>query len=255
MIRRLATLAVLATITSVATAVGGTLAVSGQSQLDIPADQFSLTLGTTATDATVDAARAEVDATMAKLVAVVTDAGLTKHEEWHTQRYDVSPQWKPRPRNADDSWKPAIVGYTVRTSLSIKSTKMKLAGVLVAKAAKAGANNIGALHFSLADHRASRKQAIEEAARHAIADATSLANASGVGLIQILRLSLDGANASPPQPVEHAYMLGTAMRSMSDKDSAPEISGGMVTVTASVTAEWEIAPINGAQKSQSGSAN
>jgi hypothetical protein len=42
---------------------------------------------------------------------------------------------------------------------------------------------------------------------------------------------------------------------MSDKDSAPEISGGMVTVTASVTAEWEIAPINGAQKSQSGSAD
>ena len=126
MICRLATLAVLATITSVATAVGGTLAVSGQSRLDIPADQFSLTLGTTATDTTVDAARAEVDAIMTKLVAVVTDAGLTKHDEWHTQRYDVSPQWKPRPRNADDSWKPAIVGYTVRTSLSIKSTKMKI---------------------------------------------------------------------------------------------------------------------------------
>ncbi|MDG1838004.1 MAG: SIMPL domain-containing protein [Phycisphaerales bacterium] len=255
MIRLLATIAMLATITSVATAVGGTLAVSGQSRLDIPADQFSLTLGATATDTTVDAARADVDATMAKLVAVVTDAGLTKHKEWHTDRYDVSPQWKPRPRNADDSWKPAIVGYTVRTNLSITSTKMELAGVLVAKAAKAGANSIGALHFSLADHRASRKQAIEEAARHAIADATSLANASGVGLIQILRLSLDGANASPPQPVEHAYMLGSAMRSMSDKDSAPDISGGMVTVTASVTAEWEIAPMNGAQKAQSGSAD
>ena len=256
MIRHAAILTLLASTTGALAATSSTLTVTGESRIEIPADQFALTVGASATDATVDAARAEVDKTMSQLVTVVTEAGLTRHDEWHTSRYDVSPQWKPRPRNADSStWKPEIVGYTVRSSLLIKSTRIDLAGELVAKSAKAGANEIGALRFSLSDPRASRKQAIQKAARHAIDDATSLADASGVGLVRILRLSLDGADATPPRPVEHAYMLGSPMRAMSDSDSAPDISGGMVTVTASVTAEWEIAPTTGAQKEQSGSAD
>jgi uncharacterized protein YggE len=249
-------LAVMLTALASATCVAApcTLTVNGDARLEVAADQFSLTIGASASKTTVDEARSEVDRTMDSLVAVVTDLGFKKHDEWHTGRYDITPQWKPRPRNADaNTWTPEIVGYSVRSNLSVTSTRMDIAGMLVAKAAKAGANDIGSLYFTLADPRTSRQQAIRQAAEHAIADATSLADASGVGLVQLLRISLDGANASPPRPVEHAFMAGAAkMRSM-DSDSAPAISGGMVTVTASVTAEWEIAPKNGAPTQQSGS--
>jgi len=251
-IRLAVMLAALASATCVAAPC--TLTVNGDARLEIPADQFSLTIGASSSKPTVEEARSEVDRTMAALVDMVIDLGLKKHDEWHTGRYDITPQWKPRPRNVDAStWTPAIVGYSVRSNLSVTSSRMDMAGILVAKAAEAGANDIGSLYFTLADPRTSRQEAIRQAAQHAIADATSLANASNVGLVQILRLSLDGANASPPRPVEHAFMAGTAVMRSMDSDSAPAISGGMVTVTASVTAEWEIAPKNGAPTQQSGS--
>jgi len=237
-----------------ATVSAATLTVEGHARLEVPADQFSLRLGSSATAATVEAARTEVDGVMRKLETIVTKAGLTQHEEWHTGRYDISPQWKPRPRNVDSStWTPEIVGYTVRSGLSITSNKMSVAGTLVAQAAEAGANDIGSLSFSLKDPRTSRREAIQQAARHAIDDATTLATASNVNLVRVLQLSLDGAQTTPPRPVEAAYMVGTAMRAMSD-NSAPNLSGGMVTVTASVTAEWEIAPSVGAQTEQTGHA-
>ena len=90
---------------TIASANSPRLTVQGEARLEVPADQFSLTIGATATASTVKAARTEVDATMTKLIAMVSTAGLKRDEEWHTGRYDISPQWKPRPRGQQsDSW-------------------------------------------------------------------------------------------------------------------------------------------------------
>ncbi|MDP7029336.1 MAG: SIMPL domain-containing protein [Phycisphaerales bacterium] len=254
MIRASAIAAALLSAWTVAASAAPTLTVNGHARLEVPADQFSLSLGASASAPTVEAARSEVDGIMRQLEGVVATAGLTEHTEWHTGRYDVRPQWKPRPRNTDAAtWTPEILGYTVRSNISITSDKMSVAGTLVAEAAKAGANDIGSLSFSLKDPRTSRREAIQQAARHAIDDAATLAAASQVTLVRVLQLSLDGAQTTPPRPVEAMY-AGTAMaRAMSD-NSAPTLSGGMVTVTASVTAEWEIAPTVGAQPEQTGTA-
>ncbi|MDP6987606.1 MAG: SIMPL domain-containing protein [Phycisphaerales bacterium] len=234
-----------------ATANSPRLTVQGESRLEVPADQFSLTIGATATATTVEEARTEVDATMTKLVAMVTKVGLTRDTEWHTGRYDITPQWKPRPRGQHtETWTPEIIGYSVRSSIAITTGKMTLAGVLVAEAAKAGANDIGALNFSLSDPRSSRSKAIQTATRHAITDATTLAEAADVDLVRILQLSLDGAQTTPPRPIEYKAAMVTS-RAYDMMDSAPDITAGTVTVTATVTAEWEIAPTDGAQTEQS----
>lgn len=242
-------LSVLATCV-VASANSPRLTVRGEAKLEVPADQFSLTIGATATAGTVKEARAEVDATMIKLVTVVTSAGLERDTEWHTGRYDITPQWKPRPRGQQaGTWTPEIIGYSVRSSISITTTQLTLAGTVVAEAAKAGANDIGSLRFTLSDPRSSRAAAIQTATKHAIADATTLAHAADVRLVQILQLSLDGAQTTPPRPIE--YRAETLMgRVASDMNSAPDIAAGTVTVTATVTAEWEIAPNRGAQTDQ-----
>jgi len=253
MIRLSAIIALLA-ISVIASAGPPRLTVRGEARLDIPADQFSLTIGATASAATVKEARTEVDATMTRLVALVNIEGLVRDSEWHTGRYDINPQWKPRPRGQQsESWTPKIVGYSVRSSLSITTKKLKLAGTLVAEAAKAGANEIGSLKFSLSDPRSSRAEAIQTATRHAIADATTLAGAASVDLVQILQISLDGAQTTPPRPIEFKSMAATLGRTAFDMESAPDITAGTVTVTASVTAEWEIAPTQGAQIDPSGS--
>jgi uncharacterized protein YggE len=229
----------------VAASAASILTVRGEARLEVPADQFSITIGSMSTAPTVKEARTEVDATMSKLVNVVTAAGLTRDDEWHTGRYDVTPQWEPRPaRTQGSTWTPKIIGYSVRASIAVMTQKMTLAGALIANAAKAGANEISALNFSLADPRSSRAEAIKAATKHAITDATTLANAAGVDLTQILQLSLDGAQATPPRPVEHRYMAANKGRAAFDMnmESAPDISGGTVTVTANVTAEWAIDP-------------
>ncbi len=237
---------------TIASANSPRLTVQGEARLEVPADQFSLTIGATATASTVKAARTEVDATMTKLIAMVSTAGLKRDEEWHTGRYDISPQWKPRPRGQQsDTWTPEIIGYSVRSSIAITTEQMALAGVLVAEAAKAGANEIGALNFSLSNPRSSRSKAIQTATKHAITDANTLAEAADVDLVRILQLSLDGAQTTPPRPIEYKAAM-VASRAY-DMDSAPDITGGMVTVTANVTAEWEIISKNGDQTDQSGS--
>jgi len=252
--RLAAAIAVLATCAT--TSAASILTVRGEARLEVPADQFSVTLGATATASTVKEARTEVDATMSKLVEVVTASGLTRDDEWHTSRYDVTPQWEPRPPRAQGStWTPKIIGYSVRSSIAITTQQMDLAGTLISHAAKAGANEISALSFSLADPRSSRADAIKTATKHAITDATTLADAAGVGLSQILQLSLDGAQATPPRPVEHRYMAAKMGRAAFDMDmeSAPDITGGTVTVTANVTVEWKIAPNRGVETQMLGS--
>jgi uncharacterized protein YggE len=255
MIRCTAIVAALA-IAGIVVAGPPRLTVQGVATLEVPADQFSLTIGAVASAATVTEARTEVDTTMAKLVKLVTDLGLVRDSEWHTGRYDVDPQWKPRPQRSQrsEAWTPEIIGYSVRSSLSITSQKLTLAGTLVAKGAKAGATEIGSLKFSLSDPRSSRAKAIRTATTHAVADATTLADAAGVSLVQILQISLDGAEMTPPRPIEYKSMATAHLgRAAFDMESAPDITAGTVKVTASVTAEWEIAPTHGAQIDPSGS--
>ena len=221
------------------------LVVTGTAELDVPADQFSLRLGVTAAAPDVSAARQQVDTAMHALASTVESLGFERHAEWRTARYDISPQWKPRPRNASSDWKPEIVGYRVNSAVNVTSQKMDLAGKLIAEASKSGANEIGALRFSLADPRASRKEAIQTATRYALADAHTLAEAAHVRLVRVQHLSLDHASASTPRPVEYGWAAGAPRMAM-DKEAAPNIAGGTITVTANVTARWDIAPADGA---------
>ena len=65
---RLYSVITLLVLCTIASANSPRLTVQGKTRLEVPADQFSLTIGATATASTVEAARTEVDATMTKLV-------------------------------------------------------------------------------------------------------------------------------------------------------------------------------------------
>ena len=231
-------------VTTTAAPAESMLIVKGVANLEIPADQFSISIGATHVESEVDEARTAVEEDLAKIITVLTDLGFERTTEWKTGRYDISPQWQPRPRNMTreeaDRWQPKITGYRVDASVQITSSQIDKAGLLIAKAAKAGANDIGSLHFSLQDPRTSRQDAITTAAQNAVADATTLASATGVRLISIQRLTLDGASAQPPRPMEMAWVGRSMMAADSDKSAGPDVSGGTVTVSATVTAQWMI---------------
>jgi len=215
-----------------------TLMVSGKSTLKVPADQVSLMLGVEAASVDPDQAHADASATMDALVKAMKKLGLKPSTEFTIERYTVDQQWSPRPRNADPTWRPTIVGYRVSSSMQITTTRIELAGTLIANAVDAGANDIGQLVFGLADPRTSRGEAIDAATQNAIEDAKRLAAAAGVELHSIQSLNLDGAAATPRFEKYGAVVAGRSMAM--DSAPIPPVMSGDVTVQANVTLVWNI---------------
>lgn len=216
------------------------LTVRGEAQLDRPADQMHLRLGvvthaTEAAQAMQDNSRA-----MEAVIAAIQKLGLGKGE-YETGRFSVQPQYAPRPRDAQPDWRPRITGYQVNNTLHIKTKKIDLAGELIQAATDAGANNVESINFDLADQRKHRVEAIEEATRNAVADANALAQASNQKLVRVLSINLDNAFAQPLVAQYDRMARGMAGAEMA---VVPPIAPGEITVTASVTMVYEIAPLN-----------
>jgi len=224
---------------AVAADEGGTLArltVRGEAVIEVPADQLRMDIGVVTDGQTAQAALDRNTVEMERVVEALAAAGLSA-AEYRTGQFQIQPQRAPRPRDAEPDWRPRIAGYTVTNRLSIKTTKIDLAGRLIGVASSAGANTIDAIVFDLADPRSHRAAAIAAATTNAIADATALAEASAVRLVRTLSLALDEASAIP-RPMR-AMALGEGM-AMGIAAAEPPITPGDVTVRAGVSVVYEI---------------
>ena len=74
-------------------------------------------------------------------------------------------------------------------------------------AGKAGANSIDSIAFDLSEPRIHRAEAIATATRHAIEDATVLAEASSLKLVRIMSITLDSAQPQPPPSMSKRMMM------------------------------------------------
>jgi uncharacterized protein len=216
------------------------LTVRGEAQLERPADQLHLRLGVVTHATEAAQAMQENSRAMEAIIAAIQKLGLGK-DNYETGRFNVQPEYSPRPRQPEPDWRPKIVSYQVTNTLHLKTKKLELAGDLIQAATDAGANNVESIYFDLADQRKHRAEAIEEATKNAVADANVLAKASNQKLVRVLSVNLDNAFAPPPVPQFDQMRRGMAAAEMV---SAPPIAPGEITVTASVTLVYEIAPLN-----------
>jgi uncharacterized protein YggE len=212
------------------------LTVRGEAILYVPADQLNLRIGVVTAAETAEAGLGENTEKMDRVVKALQQVGLTQGE-YETSQFQIQPRWSPRPRQAPAEWRPEIVGYSVTNSLNIRTRKLELAGKLIGAAAKAGANEIGAILFDLADPRQYRDDAIEAATANAIADARSLAGAASVRLLRVLSLTLDQAVATPVKVQAGAYAERAALAMDAP---APHMTSGDVTVRAHVLLVYQI---------------
>jgi hypothetical protein len=212
------------------------LTVRGEAELTRPADRLRLTIGVETEDAQVSKALQENTRRMNDVVRAIETAGLTRGE-YETGRFRILPVHSRRPRQPEADWQPAIVGYQVVNTINLKTAKLELAGPLIEAANAAGANSIDNIGFDLQDERTHRGAAIAAATRHGAADASTLAEAAGVTLVRLLSITLDGAESAGRD-------LPLAMRGRAAAAEAgpPPITPGEVTITASVTLVYEIAP-------------
>ncbi|MBT8484644.1 MAG: SIMPL domain-containing protein [Phycisphaerales bacterium] len=211
------------------------LTVRGDAELMKPADQVRLSVGCVSEDAEAAVALRENNRVMRAVVQAIERAGLTE-KEYETGRFQIRPTYSRRPRQPSPDWKPQIIGYQVTNTIIIRTTQLELTGKLIEVASGAGANSVDVAGFELSDDRIHRAEAIRTATRHAIDDATSLAQAAGLRLVRILAINLDNAQVRGPE------MAFATQRAAVAADAAPPISPGDITIRAGVSIVYEIAP-------------
>ena len=212
------------------------LTVRGEAELEKPADQVRLRVGVITENQDATEALDENSERMSKVVAALQRAGLDE-DELQTGRFSIRPVYSRRPRGAGPEWQPEIIGYEVQNSIVVKTKRLEMAGELIGACTRAGANSVNVEAFELSDPRRHRREAIVTATRHAMEDAQTFAEAANVRLVRIIGVNL---SHSPVNPLETRV---SQARAMAAEAATPPIQPGDVTVRASLSVVFEIAPI------------
>jgi uncharacterized protein YggE len=125
-----------------------------------------------------------------------------------------------------------LLGYVAVNDLVAETSELAAAGTLVDAAVDAGADEVGAIEFYLADDEGARRQALLEAGRRARAQAETLAESLGVRLGSLLEATT-GSDGVEPQP-------RFARMAMAEADTGSALAPGDVSVAAEITAVFAI---------------
>lgn len=208
----------------------GTLRVSGQAQVQVPADQTMISFGVeTESTSAEEASRAnatKMDAVFRSLRGLGIQ-GL----ELETYGYSLNPQYQ-RPRPQEPST-PVISGYRVSNQVRVTLPGTDRAGEVLDAGITAGANRVVNLSFQATDTRDARLRALELAVEAAREEALAIATAMGLELGPALEIQ-GGASAESPRPLAVAYRAAEGVA-----PSTPIEAGGQ-TVSASVSITYRV---------------
>ena len=158
-----------------------TITVNGSGETLVTADTAVVSVGVNVRKKDALEAQAAANEVIASIRAVLTEAGL-KEEDVSTGYinlyavYDYS-------KDVEE-----IVAYSANSSLAIKVTDMGRVGEVIDMAFGAGANTLDGVSFSVTDDTEARKEALKAAVEDAKEKAAILAEAAGLGEIEILKI-------------------------------------------------------------------
>jgi uncharacterized protein YggE len=147
--------------------------------------------------------------------------------EIKTSGYSLQPQMDYRPNVS-----PTITGYVARNAVVVTLNDLTKVGAVIDEAARAGANNIDSLSFTLRQDREVRARALSDAARAALDKAQAIARSLGGRVIRILEVEEGGVVRPLPR-----YELS---RSMSAAEASTPIEPGRLEIYATVQMTVEI---------------
>jgi len=172
------------------------------------------------------------------MIDLIKNAGVAD-QDIQTSNYSVTPRYLHYRCNFADA-EPCppseIVGYTVRTSVSVKVRAFDKIGEILSGVTEAGANTISGPYFTIDDIDAAQSEARAQAIEKARAKAEDLAKAGDFRLGKLLSINEGGGY----------YPQFARMEAMS-KDGfgvgggeAPIIEPGAQDVTVNVTLQFQI---------------
>jgi uncharacterized protein YggE len=208
--------------------------VTGQGEVSAAPDLARVTLGVEARKPTLAAARAEVTATVERVLSLTKSLKIDPKLVTATQ-VQVQPEynWNERDR------KQVLLGYVVSRQVEVELRDLEQLGVLFERAADAGVNQVSGAQLDSSHRKDLEREAMARAVQDARLNAEVLATAAGVKLGTVC--TLNGDSNAPPMPM---YRRGPMM-AMEDAAAAPpppeaSYQAGDLKFSATVRAQFAL---------------
>jgi uncharacterized protein YggE len=208
----------------------GTIEVTGQAQVQVPADRASISFGVETEAPSASEASTQNAEKMEIVVAALRGAGVPGLEI-ETYGYSLTPEYRIQGR--EDPNRRSISGYRAMNNIRVTVPAVDRAGEILDAGVGAGANRVVNLQFETTDTREARLQALRDAVRVAREEAQTIADAMGVALGPPLQVR---GGASPGEP--RMFARAAIVEEMGGVRTP--IEAGNQTVSASVTILYRI---------------
>lgn len=197
---------ILSAQTRTETAEAPTIRVSGTGIASANPDLLQMQVAVVTRDSSAQRAAAD-NATVVASVLSALRSQLGVGSSVTTVSYSVEPQYYYPDQGGD----PLFAGYIARNTLRVETADLSKAGAIVDAAVAAGANNIGAVSFTLREQAKLRSEALAAAARDARAKAEALAAATGARVGQVRTIDETARLGPMPQFDAQAMNAGTEL--------------------------------------------
>lgn len=210
------------------------LTVTGQGQTSAQPDMATITLGVSSRAETAAQAMSQNAETQGAIIETLKGAGI-EARDIQTTGLNLSPMLD----YSQDGTPPRLTGYAAQNSVTVRVRDIAGLGAVLDQLVASGANEIGNISFTREDMSAAEDEARAAAVKDARRRAGIMAEAAGMRLGPLLRLS-DAPAERQPVPVMRAM-------GMAKGDAAAPIEAGELTVTANVSAIFAMQPIDAPQ--------
>jgi uncharacterized protein YggE len=206
-----------------------TLSLAASGTLKTAPDMVSISTGVTSEGQTANDALSKNTAAMTEVVDTLKAAGI-EPKDIQTTNFSVSPIYERKNENEASF----ITGYRVSNSVSITVRDIKKLGDVLDKTVAAGANTIDSIQFRVADPEKMKDEARKLAMQNAIDNAKLFAEAAGVELGPVIKITESGDFV--PRPLR---ARGAAAPMMAQAAPVP-VEGGTLSIEAKVQVIWEL---------------
>jgi uncharacterized protein len=203
--------------------------VVGQGESTVAPDMAILSLSVMREAATAREALTANNDAMAAVISAMKAAGI-EERDLQTAGVQIMPRYDFIPRT-DGSQEAKLVAYQVTNTLSVRVRDLGKTGEILDKSVTLGVNEGGGISFTNQDPSEAITQARKKAVADAIATATTLAQAAGVKLGNILEMS-EMPTQQPPIPMTAKFAAQEA--------SAVPIQAGENAYKAQVNVTFEL---------------
>ncbi len=212
-----------------------TLVVTGTGEATMKPDLAIASFTVLRSAETARAALDQASAAMSEVTAGMRELGA-EDRDLQTSGFSIVPQYRYDNQRPDGvQTPPAIVGYEVRNTLTVRVRDIARLGEILDRAVTLGVNQGGDISFAVAEPRQARDAARKKAVADAAATAELLAEAAGVTLGPVREISED-LGVIPPMPLNRSMKMMAA-------EAAPSVvpvETGENTFTASVRMVYDI---------------